>query len=62
MPQYGWFTAVLKKSCVASSGWTQVSFSLSAYGGQTVVLSLTSHDDNYGADPTYTLVDDVSIQ
>ena len=72
--QYDWFTAVLKntmgttlatvtpKTCVASSGWTQVSFNLSAYGGQTVVLSLTSHDDNYGADPSYTLVDDVSIQ
>jgi len=70
---YDWFVAELQnasgtvlativpKTCVASSGWTRVIFDLSAFAGQVVVLATTSHDDNYGADPTYTLVDDVSV-
>jgi len=72
--QYDWFTASLKttqgvllatlvpKTCVASSGWTQVTYNLAAYAGQTIVLVNTNHDDNYVGDPTYTLLDDVSIQ
>jgi len=72
--QYDWFTASLQttqgvvlatlvpKTCVASSGWTQVTYNLAAYAGQTIVLVNTNHDDNYVGDPTYTLLDDVSIQ
>ena len=71
---YDWFTAQLQNTsgttlatlvaptCVASSGWTQVTFNLAAYANQTVVVVATNHDDNYVGDPTYTLVDDVSVQ
>jgi len=31
-------------------------------GGHSYMLTLTSHDDNYPSDPTYTLYDDVVIQ
>jgi hypothetical protein len=47
--------------CSNSGAWTQVSQSLSAYAGTTVVLWFNNHDDNYSADPTYTLFDDVAI-
>jgi hypothetical protein len=52
-------TTVLAKTCVASSGWTQVSSALTASHSYT--LTLTSHDDNYAGDPTYTLYDDVTV-
>jgi hypothetical protein len=29
--------------------------------GTSYTLTLTSHDDNYTADPTYTLYDDVTL-
>ncbi|HET9052291.1 MAG TPA: hypothetical protein VFO60_11365, partial [Candidatus Dormibacteraeota bacterium] len=51
----------LAKTCAASSAWTPVTYAVTSLRGQTVVLWLTSHDDNYGADPTYTLYDDVSV-
>ena len=72
--QYDWFTAslqtplgatlatVVAKTCVGSSGWVHVTYGLGSYTSQTIVVVLTSHDDNYGPDPTYTLVDDVSVQ
>ena len=68
--QYDWAVATLKdntagttatvlnKTCSTNS-WTQVSASITA--GHSYTLTLTSHDDNYGADPTYTLYDDVAI-
>ena len=40
---------------------TQVSFNLSAYAGQTVVLWFNDHDDGYAGDPTYFLLDDVAV-
>jgi serine protease len=67
---YDWATATLKnnttgttatvlaKSCVSSSGWKPVTASI--IGGDSYTLTLTSHDDNYSGDPTYTLFDDVS--
>lgn len=70
---YDWFTAqlqtptgalvatVVPKTCVASSGWTQVNVNLAAYAGQNLVLVTTSHDDNYPGDPTLTVVDDISV-
>lgn len=36
-------------------------YSLAGFAGQSVVLSLTNHNDNYPSDPTYSYVDDVSI-
>src|SRR5579859_3291196 len=68
---YDWATATLKnnttgttstvlaRTCVASSGWKQVTATVVA--GDSYTLTLTSHDDNYPADPTYTLFDDVSL-
>jgi hypothetical protein len=69
---YDWATATLKdnttgvtttplaKTCVnPSSGWKQVSAAATA--GHSVTLTLTSHDDNYAGDPTYTLYDSVSV-
>ncbi len=67
---YDWATATLKdnttnttktilaKTCVNGSGWILVNASATA--GHSVTLTLTSHDDNYPGDPTYTLFDDVS--
>ncbi|MEZ0064512.1 hypothetical protein ABIA32_000500 [Streptacidiphilus sp. MAP12-20] len=52
-------TTVLAKTCVANSGWKQVTKALTA--GHNYTLTLTSKDDNYTGDPTYTLYDDVAI-
>jgi serine protease len=68
---YDWATATLKDNtagttstllphtCVTSGPWTQVSGSVTA--GHSYTLTLTSHDDNYSSDPTYTLYDDVAL-
>ncbi|HWG26335.1 putative Ig domain-containing protein [Actinospica sp.] len=68
---YDWATATLKnnttgttatvlpKTCVnPTSGWKQVTSSITA--GDSYTLTLTSKDDNYPGDPTYTKYDDVS--
>ncbi len=55
----GTATRVLAKTCVSSSGWQQVTAPVVA--GNSYTLTLTSHDDNYPGDPTYTLFDDVSV-
>jgi hypothetical protein len=53
-------TTVLPKTCVnPSSGWKQVTKTLTANDNYT--LTLTSKDDNYAGDPTYTLYDDVTL-
>jgi hypothetical protein len=35
---------------------------MSAYAGQTVVLWFNDHDDGYATDPTYFLLDDVTLE
>jgi hypothetical protein len=55
----GTSTTVLPMTCVSNSGWRQVSSAITA--GHSYTLTLTSHDDNYPADPTYTLYDDVTV-
>ena len=69
---YDWVTVTLKdntsgttktvvpKTCASSYVWTSVSASVTA--GHSYTLTLTSHDDNYSGDPTYTLFDDVALQ
>jgi hypothetical protein len=69
---YDWATAVLKdntagttttvlaKVCATSSTWTQKTAAVTA--GHSYTLTLSSHDDNYAGDPTYTLYDDVVTQ
>src|SRR5579859_1020200 len=51
-------TTVLGKTC-ATNAWTNLTSSVTA--GDSYTLTLTSHDDNYSADPTYTLFDDVTL-
>jgi hypothetical protein len=53
-------TTVLAKVCVAAGAWTKINASVVA--GHSYTLTLTSHDDNYAGDATYTLYDDVSVQ
>jgi hypothetical protein len=55
----GTTATVLAKTCVASSGWTQVSASV--VSGHNYTLTLVSHDDNYAGDPTSTKYDDVTL-
>ena len=67
---YDWATATLKdnttgttstvlgKTCVSSSGWKQVTASITA--GHSYTLTLINLDDNYPGDPTYTKYDDVA--
>jgi hypothetical protein len=52
-------TTILAKTCVANSGWKQVTKALTANHNYT--LTLISKDDNYTGDPTYTLYDDVAL-
>jgi hypothetical protein len=47
----------LAKTCT-TNGWTSVSVTITA--GHSYTLTVTSHDDNYAADPTFTLYDDVA--
>jgi hypothetical protein len=69
--QYDWATATLKDNTSGTSqtllprvcttnAWTQVTGSITA--GHSYTITLTSHDDDYSADPTYTLYDDVVVQ
>jgi hypothetical protein len=51
-------STLIAKECVTNA-WTNVTAALTA--GHSYTLSLTSHDDNYGSDPTFTLYDSVSI-
>ena len=56
----GTTTTVLAKTCTNSGAWVQTTAAVTA--GHSYTLTLTSHDDNYSADPTYTLYDDVALQ
>jgi hypothetical protein len=68
---YDWATATLKdnttgvtttllaKTCATNSSWVHVTGAATA--GHSVTLTLTSHDDNYSADPSLTLFDDISV-
>jgi len=54
----GTTTTVLAETCVSSSGWRQVTKAVTA--GHSYTLTLTSKDDNYAGDATYTEYDDVT--
>jgi hypothetical protein len=56
----GTTTTVLAKVCATNASWVQKTAAITA--GHSYTLTLTSHDDNYSADPSYTLYDDVSTQ
>lgn len=69
---YDWVTATLKdnttavtttllpKTCATNASWVQVT-SAAQTAGHSVTLTLTSHDDNYASDPSYTYFDDVTF-
>jgi hypothetical protein len=52
-------TTVLGKTCSNTGAWQQATASVTA--GHSYTLTLLSHDDNYFADPTYTLFDDAVV-
>jgi hypothetical protein len=53
-------TTVLAKTCVnPSSGWKLVSFPVT--GGHNFTLTLTNHDNNNAATPTFTRFDNVAV-
>jgi hypothetical protein len=54
----GTTVTVLAKTCVANSGWVHITHAITA--GHSYTLTLTSKDDNYTGDPTYTYYDDVT--
>jgi hypothetical protein len=47
--------------CSNTGTWTNVKVDTSAYAGQTIVLWFNDHDDGYPTDPTYFLLDDVTL-
>jgi hypothetical protein len=70
---YDWATATLKdnvtgttstilaKVCTTTPVWTQVNANVASNAGHSVTLTLTSHDDNYAGDATFTYFDDVTV-
>jgi hypothetical protein len=58
----GGVLATVMNICTNTGSWTSKTFNMSSYAGQTVVLYFNVHDDNYPTDPTYMLVDDVSVK
>ncbi|WP_188316393.1 hypothetical protein [Solihabitans fulvus] len=55
----GTTTTVLAKTCTNTGAWTQATGTVTA--GHSYTLTLTSHDDNYAGDPTYTKFDDITL-
>jgi subtilisin family serine protease len=53
---------VLPPTCTDTGLWVQVTANVAAMAGHSVTLTLSSHDDNYPGDATYTLYDDVTLQ
>jgi hypothetical protein len=56
----GTMLAQVFKVCSNTQAWTQVTYNLSAYRGQTVQIYFNVHEDGY-IDPTSMYLDDVSI-
>jgi len=50
---------LVNKTC-ATTSWTNVTAAVTA--GQSYTLTLTSHDDNFTGDATFTLFDDVTLR
>ncbi len=69
--QFDWATATLKdntagttrtilpRTCNTNNTWVQVTASVIA--GHSYTLTLTSRDDDFAGDPTFTLYDDVAV-
>ena len=55
----GTTATVLAKTCTNGAGWKTATGSLTA--GHSYTLTLTSKDDDYPGDPTYTYYDDITV-
>jgi serine protease len=53
--------ATVLNVCQNLSSWQSVDVDMSAYAGQTVILFFKNHDDGKSGQPTYFVVDDVSL-
>lgn len=47
--------------CENTGAWTQATADLTPYNGTSVNLVFTDHDDGFGGDPTWYLLDDVTL-
>jgi hypothetical protein len=56
----GTMLAQIMKVCSNTQVWTQVTYDLTSYKGQTIRIYFNDHQDGYG-DLTYMYVDDVSV-
>jgi VCBS repeat-containing protein len=56
----GTVLAQIMKVCSNAQAWTQVTYDLTSYKGQTIRIYFNDHQDGYG-DLTYMYVDDVSV-
>ena len=56
----GTMLAQIMKVCSNAQAWTQVTYDLTSYKGQTIRIYFNDHQDGYG-DLTYMYVDDVSV-
>ena len=56
----GTMLAQIMKVCSNSHAWTQKTFDLTPYKGQTIRIYFNDHQDGYG-DLTYMYLDDVSV-
>ena len=68
-----WFTVTLQDRvtgavstlqapvCSKTASWTKVTVNISSHAGHYVTLTFVNHDDGNPSDPTFTLVDDVSL-
>ncbi len=57
----GTVLANVMKVCSNAQAWTNKTFSLASYAGQTIQIRFTDHDDGYSGDQTNMYVDDVTI-
>ena len=56
----GTMLAQIMKVCSNAQAWTQVTYDLTSYKGQTIRIYFNDHQDGFG-DLTYMYVDDVSV-
>jgi hypothetical protein len=57
----GQILGVVLNECSNSGTWTKVTYDMTSYAGQSVVLYFNVNDDGYPEDPTYALIDDVAL-
>jgi bacillopeptidase F (M6 metalloprotease family) len=56
----GTMLAQIMKVCSNAQAWTQVTYDLTPYKGQTIRIYFNDHQDGFG-DLTYMYLDDISV-